>query len=307
MRRLPPLNSMRAFEAAARWLSFAKAASELHVTPAAVSQQIKQLEDYLGVVLFQRMTRAVKLTEEARAVLPLISEGFDKLAEAIERLAQEQEKGFLTISTAPTFAAKWLLQRLPDFSEKYPDIDVRLDASLVPRDFDGDGIDISIRLSQGSYPGLHVTRVFGEEFIPVCSPGLLTGVKPLQTPGDLKNHRLLHVDWGDLSSSLPKWRLWVKAAGIEGVNLDHGPHFTVESMAIEAAINGNGVALVSHHAVEEDLKAGRLVKPFDLALPADFSYWLVCPHEFLRRAKVKAFSDWLLQEAAKDTMAPGQA
>ena len=303
MRSLPPLNSMRSFEAAARWLSFTKAAEELSVTPAAVSQQIRQLEDYLGVILFHRMTRAIKLTEEARAVLPLMTEGFDKLADAIGRLTQEKESGLLTVSTAPTFAAKWLLQRLPDFSDRYPDIDLRLDASLVPRDFDHDGIDISIRLSEGDYPGLHVSRVFGEEFSPVCSPSLLTGPKPLHTLEDLKKHRLIHIDWGYLRTSLPDWHVWTRAVGIENINLDHGPHFTIESMAIEAAINGNGVALVSHHAVAEDLKAGRLVKPFDLALPADFSYWLVCPHEYLRRAKVKAFCDWLLEEAAEDSMA----
>lgn len=303
MRKFPPLNSIRAFEAAARWLSFTKASEELSVTPAAVSQQIRQLEDYLGVRLFHRMTRAIKLTEEARAVLPLMTEGFDKLAEAIERLTLQQETGLLTVSTAPTFAAKWLLQRLPDFSDKYPDIDLRLDASLVPREFYRDGIDISIRLSEGDYPGLHVSRVFGEEFSPVCSPSLLTGTKPLHTPDDLKNHRLLHVDWGYLRTSMPDWRIWIKEVGIKDINIDHGPHFTIESMAIEAAINGNGVALVSHHAVAEDLKAGRLVRLFNLAIPADFSYWLVCPYEYLRRAKVRAFCDWLLDQAAQDTMA----
>ena len=303
MRKFPPLKSMRVFEAAARRLSFTKAAEELSVTPAAVSQQIRQLEDYLGVVLFHRMTRAIKLTEEARAVLPLMTEGFDKLADAIERLTQDKETGLLTVSTAPTFAAKWLLQRLPDFSDQYPDIDLRLDASLVPREFYRDGIDISIRLSEGDYPGLHVSRVFGEEFSPVCSPSLLTGTKPLHTPDDLKNHRLLHVDWGYLRTSMPDWRIWIKEVGIKDINIDHGPHFTIESMAIEAAINGNGVALVSHHAVAEDLKAGRLVRLFNLAIPADFSYWLVCPHEYLRRAKVRAFCDWLLDQAAQDTMA----
>ena len=302
MRRLPPLNSLRAFEAAARWLSFAKAAEELFVTPAAVSQQIRQLEDYLGITLFHRMTRSVRLTEEARAVLPLMTEGFDKLAEAVNRLAQEEERGLLTISTAPTFAAKWLLHRLPDFSDKYPDIDLRLHSSRVPGEFDQDGIDISIRLSTGDYPRLHAARVFGEEFSPVCSPGLLAGSNPLRTPKDLKNHHLLHVDWGDLNIPLPDWHMWTRKAGVEDIDLDHGPHFTVESMAIDAAINGNGVALVSHHAAAGDLQVGRLVRPFELVLQADFSYWLVCPHEYLRRAKVKAFSDWLLEEAAKDTM-----
>jgi LysR family glycine cleavage system transcriptional activator len=294
---------MRAFEAAARWLSFSKAAEELYVTPAAVSQQIKQLEDYLGITLFHRMTRAVKLTEEARLVLPLMTEGFDKLADAIERLTQDEEKGFLTVSTAPTFAAKWLLQRLPDFSDKYPDLDVRLDASLVHREFDRDGIDISIRLGQGDYPGLHVARIFDEELSPVCSPKLLNDEKPLQSPEDLKNHRLLHVDWGHIRGALPDWRMWIKAVGVEGIDTDHGPHFTVESMAIEAAINGNGVALVSHHAIAEDLKAGRLIKPFNFALQSEYSYWLVCPHEYLRRAKVRVFCDWLLEQAEKETMA----
>lgn len=302
MRKLPPLNSIRAFESAARWLSFSKAAEELHVTPAAISQQIKQLEDYLGITLFHRLTRAIRLTEEARAVLPLMTEGFDKLAEAIERLSQEEESGRLTVSTTPTFAAKWLLQRLPDFSDLYPDIDLRLDATLVPREFDRDDIDISVRLSPGEHPGLHVSRIFDEEFSPVCSPSLLNGTKPLNKPEDLKHHRLLHVDWGYLSLSMPDWGMWSKAVGIEALDLEHGSHFTIESMCIEAAINGSGVALVSHHAIAEDLKAGRLVKPFDLALPADFSYWLVCPPEYLRRSKVKVFCDWLLQEAAKDSL-----
>ena len=302
MRRLPPLNSMRAFEAAARYLSFTKAAEELFVTPAAISQQVRQLEDYLGVTLFHRMTRAIRLTAEARAVLPLMTEGFDNLAAAVDRLAQEQETGLLTVSTAPTFAAKWLLQRLPEFTEKYPEIDLRLDASLVPRDFDSDDIDISIRLGQGDFPGFHAERVFGEEFSPVCSPALLEDSKPLQRPADLSTHRLLHVDWGVLKHSMPEWRTWLEAFAVDGVNPDPGPHFTVEGLAIDAAINGSGIALVSHHSVAEDLKAGRLVRPFDLPLQVDYSYWLVCPHEYLRRAKVKAFCDWLLQQAQEDSM-----
>ena len=292
----------RSSEAAARWLSFSKAADELFVTPAAISQQIKQLEAYLGVALFRRVTRAVQLTTEARAVLPLVTEGFDKLAEAVERLAREQEAGLLTISSVPTFAIKWLLQRLPDFTGMHPNIDVRLDASLELRDFDRDDIDVSIRLGMGGYPGLHVARLFNEEVSPVCSPKLLTGATPLHVPSDLLGHRLIHVDWGKLKIGVPDWRMWTRAAGIDGVDLEHGPRFTVETMAIEAAINGNGVALVSHSAAEGDLKAGRLVRPFDLVLETDFAYWLVCPHSQLRRAKVKAFCDWLLAEAAKDKL-----
>ena len=300
MRRLPPLKSMQAFEVAARWLSFSKAAEELFVTPAAVSQQIKQLESYLGVVLFRRMTRAVQLTEEARAVLPLVTEGFDKLAEAVDRLAQNEASGLLTVSCVPTFAVKWLLPRLPHFSNLYPDIDVRLDASLETRDFDRDGIDVGIRLGMGDYPGMEVTRILGEEVSPACSPKILAGTKPLRTPDDLKHHRLIHVDWGKITIQIPDWHMWTKAAGVEGVKVNHGPRFTIESMAIEAAINGDGVALISHSAIAEELKAGRLVRPFDLTLRTDMGYWLVCPAGRRRQMKVNAFCEWLLAEAESD-------
>ncbi len=305
MRRLPPLNSLRAFEAAARWLSFSKAAEELFVTPAAVSQQIRQLEDYLGIALFHRMTRAVRLTEEARTVLPLVTEGFDKLAEAVERLSREDESGLLTVTSAPTFAGTWLLQRLPGFADRHPEIDVRLDASLDTRDFERDGIDVGIRLGMGDYPGLHAEKIFSEEVSVVCSPKLLNGSRPLQTPDDLRHHRLLHVDWGSFDTPLPDWRMWTKAAGVEGIDVEHGPRFTVESMAAEAAASGAGVALVSHHAMAEYLDSGRLVRPFDLVLKADFAFWLVCPPEHLRRAKVKAFRDWLLEEADEHIQAKG--
>lgn len=302
MRRLPPLKSLQAFEAAARWLSFSKAAEELFVTPAAISQQIRQLESYLGVTLFRRVTRAVHLTDDARTVLPLVTEGFDRLAEAVERLARQDETGLLTVSSAPTFAIKWLVQHLTAFSAKYPDIDVRLDASLETRDFDRDGIDVSIRLGLGVYPGLHVTRIFGEEVSPVCSPALLDSEKPLNILENLREHRLLHVDWGKLAAQSPDWRMWAKAAGLEDLDVDRGPRFSVENMAIEAAINGKGVALVSHSAVAADLRAGRLVRPFDLAVKTDIAYWLVCPPGHLRRPKVRAFCAWLLAEAA--TAAP---
>ncbi|AXI44543.1 transcriptional regulator [Sulfitobacter sp. SK011] len=297
MRRLPPLKSLQAFEAAARWLSFSKAADELFVTPAAISQQIKQLEGFLGIPLFHRMTRSVRLTEEAKTVLPLVTEGFDNLAEAVDRLKLEEKSGILTVSTVPTFAVKWLVHHLTGFSEKHPDIDVRLDASLDTRDFNRDGIDVSIRLGAGEYRGLHVSKIFDEEVSPVCSPKLLEGSFPLTSLKDLKSHRLLHVDWGSLTSQSPDWQMWAQAAGLDDVSVNRGPRFTVENMAIEAAINGDGVALVSHSAVVEDLKAGRLVRPFDLTVQSDLAYWLVCPHAHLRKAKVSAFCDWLLAEA----------
>jgi LysR family transcriptional regulator, glycine cleavage system transcriptional activator len=298
MRKLSPLKSLQAFEAAARWLSFSKAAEELFVTPAAISQQIKLLESYLGVSLFRRLTRAVQLTDEAKTILPLVTEGFDQFAEAVERLVREEEAGILTVSSAPTFAIKWLVHHLADFNNSYPNIDVRLDASLDTRDFARDGIDVSIRLGMGDYPGLHVTRIFGEEVSPVCSPKLLGGAKPLRDLEDLKDHRLLHVDWGKLSAHSPDWRMWAKAAGIEDIKVYRGPRFSVENMAIEAAINAEGIALVSHSAVVEDLKAGRLVKPFDLSVKTDIAYWLVCPKAHMRRPKVKVFCEWLMAEAS---------
>jgi LysR family glycine cleavage system transcriptional activator len=299
MRRLPPLKSLQAFEAAARWLSFSKAAEELFVTPAAISQQVKQLETYLGVPLFHRLTRSVSLTGEAKTMLPLMTEGFDSLAEAIDRLKLEGRSGILTVSTVPTFAIKWLVHHLTDFSEQYPDIDVRLDASLETRDFNRDGIDVSIRLGMGDYPGFHVSKVFDERVSPVCSPKLLEGSTPLAKLEDLKSHRLLHVDWGALTNQSPDWQMWALAAGLEDMSVNRGPRFTVENMAIEAAINADGVALVSHSAVVEDLKAGRLVRPFDLTVQSDLAYWLVCPHAHLRKAKVTAFCNWLLAEVGK--------
>jgi LysR family glycine cleavage system transcriptional activator len=299
MRRLPPLKSLQAFEAAARWLSFSKAAEELFVTPAAISQQVKQLETYLGVPLFHRLTRSVSLTGEAKTMLPLMTEGFDSLAEAVDRLKLEGRSGILTVSTVPTFAIKWLVHHLTDFSEQYPDIDVRLDASLETRDFNRDGIDVSIRLGMGDYPGFHVSKVFDERVSPVCSPKLLEGSTPLAKLEDLKSHRLLHVDWGALTNQSPDWQMWALAAGLEDMSVNRGPRFTVENMAIEAAINADGVALVSHSAVVEDLKAGRLVRPFDLTVQSDLAYWLVCPHAHLRKAKVTAFCNWLLAEVGK--------
>jgi LysR family glycine cleavage system transcriptional activator len=245
------------------------------------------------------LTRSVSLTGEAKTMLPLMTEGFDSLAEAVDRLKLEGRSGILTVSTVPTFAIKWLVHHLTDFSEQYPDIDVRLDASLETRDFNRDGIDVSIRLGMGDYPGFHVSKVFDERVSPVCSPKLLEGSTPLAKLEDLKSHRLLHVDWGALTNQSPDWQMWALAAGLEDMSVNRGPRFTVENMAIEAAINADGVALVSHSAVVEDLKAGRLVRPFDLTVQSDLAYWLVCPHAHLRKAKVTAFCNWLLAEVGK--------
>jgi len=297
MERLPPLNSLRAFEAAARHLSFSRAAEELFVTPAAISHQIKGLEDFLGVTLFRRMPRAVMLTDDAQMILPLISEGFDKLAQAVTLLKQSESSGVLTVSSAPTFAQKWLLEHLDDFSEAYPDINVRLDARLDTVDFDRDGVDVAIRLGAGKYPGMRVDQLFDEQVVPVCHPRFLEGPHALKRPEDLKHHTLLHVDWGNINAPFPDWQMWLASVGVDDVDYTRGPVFTVEGMAIDAAARGSGVALGSTYAVREELKRGALVVPFDRRLTSEISYWVVAPERTADQPKVKAFRDWLLRHA----------
>ncbi len=300
-RRLPPLNGLRAFEAAARHLSFTKAAEELHVTPAAVSQQIKTLEAYVGTPLFRRLTRALRLTEAGQAALPALREGFDKLAEADRILRGHQDDRVLTVSVAPSFGAKWLVPRLEGFRRVYPDYDVRIDATDRRADFDEDNVDIALRYGRGHYPGLTVESLLAETAIPVCSPALLHGEHPLRAPRDLRHHTLLHVQWQTESDAAPSWRMWLRAAGAEDVlDADRGPRFSLESMAVQSAIDGHGVALASGALVADDLAAGRLVRPFpetDDEATA-FRYYVVYPEAYLRRPKVAAFRDWVMKEAA---------
>jgi len=298
MRRLPPLKSLLAFEATARNLSFSKAAEELFVTPAAVSQQVRQLEDWLRVQLFRRLTREIRLTDAGQKALPLVTEGFDKLAEGVLRLTDDDETGILTVSVAPTFAAKWLVPRLVHFNERYPDLNVRVDASLGLADFERDGVHIGIRLGAGDYAGLRSDKLMDEDVIPAFSPLLLDGAHPLNTPEDLIHHRLLHVDWGDMRNP-PDWTQWFKFAGIDGGNPARGDSFTIENLAIQAAIAGAGVVLVSTIAVAEDLAAGRLIAPFDIAMPSHSAFWVVAPERMADRPKIAAFREWLLEEAGE--------
>ncbi|MEQ8320026.1 MAG: transcriptional regulator GcvA [Rhodospirillales bacterium] len=305
MDRLPPLNGLRAFEAAARHLSFSRAAEELFVTPAAISHQIKGLEDYLGVTLFRRMPRAVMLTDDAQLILPLISEGFDKLSQAATLLKQSESSGVLTVSSAPTFAQKWLLEHLQDFTAAHPDINVRLDARLDTVDFDRDGVDIAIRLGAGKYPGMRVDQLFDEQVVPVCQPKFLEGPHALKEPGDLKHHTLLHVDWGNINAPFPDWQMWLASVGVDDVDYTRGPVFTVEGMAIDAAARGNGVALASTYAITDELKKGVLVVPFDRRLTSEISYWVVAPERSADQPKVKAFREWLLRHARETGLSGG--
>lgn len=300
MKSLPPLNALKVFEAAARHMSFTKAADELHVTPGAVSQQIKTLEDFIGGRLFRRTKRALLLTDAAQASLPILREAFDKLDEAARILTARGDSRRLTVSVAPSLAAKWLVPRLDRFQEKNPEIEVWISADMEVVDFAVDDVDLAIRYGGGTYPGLEVELLMEESILPVCSPRLLQGERPLRTPGDLAHHPLLHdgsPDQEELSS--PNWAMWLKAAGVAGVDSKRGAKFNQSSLVIEAAVAGKGVALAKSTIALADLEAGRLVAPFDLTTPSSFSYYLVHPASKSRSAAVKAFKKWLREEAAQ--------
>jgi LysR family transcriptional regulator, glycine cleavage system transcriptional activator len=294
-RHLPPLNALRAFEAAARHLSFTKAARELHVTQAAVSHQIKGLEEYLGVPLFHRHRKAVLLTEAGQLCLPGLRDGFDRLAAAVDSIRNLDNANVLTVTTSPSLAAKWLVPRLDQFRKAHPEFEVRIDASTNLVDFERENVDIGIRYGGGSYPGLESELLFEIEVFPVCSPRLCKGRHPLRSPQDLKWHTLLHTEWRARGEE-PDWRMWLLAAGAPDVDWSRGPQFNDVTVAIQAAIEGHGVALGRGALVAADLKASRLVRPFRLSVAGRFRYYLVYPAAALKRPKVAAFRDWLLAE-----------
>lgn len=298
-RKLPPLNSLRAFEAAARHLSFTKAAEELHVTPAAISQQVRQLEQHCNARLFRRMTRALALTDRGEAALPLLREGFDKLAEAAAELRRSHDDGILTVSVPPTFGARWLLPRLERFRAMHPGIDIRVDATDRIVDFVSERVDIAIRYGSGRYPGLVSELLLAETAFPVCAPALVDGTPGLRTPADLAHHTLLHSGGLEEEGRVTTWPMWLRAAGLATIDASRGMSFSVASLAIQAAIEGHGVALVSGPTVEDDLKAGRLVRPFAPSAweESPFAYHLVFPAEDADAAKIAAFRAWARAEA----------
>ena len=295
-RRLPSLNALKAFEAAARHESFTKAAEELFVTQGAVSHQVKGLEAELGLRLFQRERQRLVITEAGRSYLEVVRDAFDRVAAGTERLQQRQSSGVLTVSTSPNFAAKWLVHRLGRFAELHPGVDLRVSASLHHIDFAREDVDLAIRHGDGRWPGLHVTQLCSEALFPVCSPQLLHDAKrPLRTPADLKHHVLLHLDSRD------DWAKWLEAAGVAAKGFARGPVMNQASMAIDAAVDGQGVALARTALAAWDLIAGRLVRPFALDLPVAYSYWMVCPKATANLPKITAFRDWLMGEAEADT------
>ncbi len=302
MKSLPPLNALKVFESAARHLSFTKAAEELHVTPGAVSQQIKALEEFIGGRLFRRTKRALLLTDAAQASLPILREAFDKLEEASRILTARGDSKRLTVSVAPSLAAKWLVPRLDRFHERQPEIEVWISADMEVVDFAVDDIDLAIRYGAGRYSGLEVELLMEESILPVCSPRLLQGAHPIRTPHDLAHHPLLHdgsPDQDDMAST--NWAMWLKAAGVCDIDAKRGAKFNQSSLVIEAAVAGKGVALAKSAIALADLEAGRLVAPFDLTTPSSFSYYVVHPASKSRNAAVKAFKKWLREEADATT------
>ncbi|HEY5701811.1 MAG TPA: LysR substrate-binding domain-containing protein, partial [Gammaproteobacteria bacterium] len=232
--RLPPLNALHAFESAGRHLSFSKAAEELHVTPAAVGHQIKQLEDFIGVPLFVRLNRAVQLTESGQALLPAAIDGFGRLRVGVDAVHRLNQSRPLMVSVVPSFGSKWLLHRLDTFRTEHPEIEIRIDATVRVVDLATEGIDVAIRYGDGDYPGMRVDCLLDDEIFPVCSPALLEGTHPLKKPGDLRHHVLLQTEWNPKYASWPDWPMWLKAAGLEDLEVSYSPRFSgqVEAMLI---------------------------------------------------------------------------
>ncbi len=292
-RRLPSLNALRAFEAAARHLSFTRAAEELFVTQAAVSHQIKTLEDQLGMPLFQRRNRSLILTEAGQALLPAMTDALDAIETAVARIKRNDQQGVLTVATMDSLAATWLMPRLPRFRALHPDIDIRLATSDMVADYVRDGIDVGIRYGRGNWPGMHADELMHEDVFPVCAPDLLTRDGGLSRPQDLRHQTLIHDDM------IEDWNMWLRAAGVADIDPTRGPGYTHSNLVIQAAINGQGVALGRGLLVADALQAGLLVKPFDLALSAQYRYYVVSTEISTDRPKVRLFHDWLKGEAAE--------
>ncbi|TWB06555.1 transcriptional regulator GcvA [Bradyrhizobium stylosanthis] len=289
--RLPSLNGLRAFEAAARHLSFTLAASELNVTQTAISHQIRRLEEELGIRLFVRQNRALALTPEARDYLPGVRAAFNDLRLATDRLLRKDDDKVLTVSTLASLAAKWLLPRLTDFQEQHPGIDVRITTSTSLVDFQRDNVDAAIRYGRGQWQGLRADWLMADELFPVCSPSLLRGDKPLRQPEDLKGYPLLHTS----NANSDDWRLWLTAAGLPAdIARQPGITFDMIFMTIQAAIDGIGVAMGRTSYVQDDIAKGRLVVPFKIALPADAGFYLVAPEGRREAPKLAAFRQWIV-------------
>ena len=294
LRRLPPLNALKAFESAARSESFTRAAEELCVTQAAVSQQVKALEATLGIKLFNRERQRLVITSAGREYLAVIRDALDRIAVGTERVVQRQSSGKLTVSTSPDFAAKWLVYRLGRFAEAYPGIELRVFATMQHVDFVREEIDLAVRHGDGTWVGLDAARLCSERLFPVCSPKLVSGRNRLVKPSDIIRFPILHLE------DSKEWSRWFDAAGVTDADVSHGPVLNRASMLIDAAVDGQGVALARTTLAAWDLINGRLVRPFAVSVRVSNAYWIVCPKATTTLPKIVTVRDWLLAEAADD-------
>ncbi|SET56603.1 transcriptional regulator GcvA [Thalassotalea agarivorans] len=292
--RIPPLNALRAFEASARHLSFTRAAEELFVTQAAVSHQIKSLEEHLGLKLFMRKNRALLLTEEGQSYFMDIKDIFKSLHDATEKLLARGAKGAITVSLQPSFAIQWLVPRLSEFNRLHPDIDVRIKAVDDPDGTLTEDVDVAIYHGRGNWPNVHADKLHTEFLIPVCSPMLVNGTKPLNAVSDLSHHTLLH------DTSRRDWKRWFKNQQVRSINVNHGPIFSHSAMVVQAAVHAQGVALAQSVLAQPEIDAGRLVVPFTEKLVSKNAFYLVCREAQLDIGKISAFRDWVLDTVASE-------
>jgi LysR family glycine cleavage system transcriptional activator len=312
--RLAPLNGLRAFESAARHLSFSMAATELSVTAGAISHQIAALEDFLDVKLFHRGPRGVTLTAAAEACLPLLSQGFSTIREAVALLDGDASSRPLTVNVAPAFATRWLLPRLATFTTVHPDIELRVSTGLglidTQRLEPSSGLDemvepeiaadVSIRFGRGEYPGLKSEKLFEAAITPVCGPRLLNKQETPLQPTDLRRFTLLHHDTAYFDGDTTDWAVWLKAAGVDGIDANRGPRFSHAGLALDAAEDGLGFALGITALTAADFLSGRLVAPFALRLASNYSYHLVCSKSLNDHPDLQTFRAWLVAEAEQD-------
>lgn len=306
MSRLPTLNGLQAFEATARHLSFAKAAQELNLTPSAVSYQVRTLEDRLGVALFERLNRAILLTEEGEMLFPDLREAFARMRGAVDRLSADTPENVLVVSTGPSFAAKWLAPRLFSFMDEHPDIEVRISANLKLVDFNRDGIDVGIRFGEGKYPDLDTRWLIGDELTVLCSPQFLAS-HTLKTPQDVLSLPLIIDESLSFNPASPTWEKWLAMAGVEQEREVRGVHFNHADHAIDAAVRGTGLVLARTSLSRADMDTGLLIEPFpDLRISTDMAFYLVMPPLARNKPKVQAFTRWILREFGleDDALAP---
>jgi LysR family glycine cleavage system transcriptional activator len=297
-RRLPPLTSLRAFEAAARHLSFERAGDELAVTASAVGQQVKALEAWLGRPLFRRLpSKGVALTSVGERYAASLSDLLDRLHEATAVALRPETSRVLTVSTQPSCAANWLIPRLGHLRQHHPDLEVRVSVSTALTDFSREDVDVVIRLGRGFWPGLRSDLLMEEVFFPVCSTALLTDTaRPLREPRDLRHHTLLH----EVVVAIPdymNWERWLAALGVDGIDTSHGPRFQLTFLALQAAASGQGVALATNGLIGDYLDAGRLIRPFPHEVKGPHQYYVACPEATANRPALADFRDWLLAQA----------